>query len=131
MSPLAVNLITVAIGGGIGCAARALVRDLLLRRAVESWLAIVIINLSGAAALGGLAAFDAFSKGPLQPWTILLPAILAGWTTYSAFSIDVVLLWLRGRRSAAGACWFATIIGAPAIAIAAHTVVGWAREMMQ
>lgn len=119
MPPLAITMLTIATAGGVGCAARALARDLLLRRGIESWLAILAINLAGAAVVGMLYAQSAsMPKGSV----VAAAGFLSGWTTASAFSVDVVLLWWRGRRRAAALCWVATIMGTPLVALAGHAL---------
>ena len=44
---------------------------------------------------------------------------LGGWTTYSAFAMDVLSLWLRGRRRGAVVLWAVTIGGSSLLALAA------------
>jgi CrcB protein len=112
------HLLLTAITGGLGCGARALVRDACVRAGVPAWISIVVINVLGAAAIGA-----AMSAGLDQPWTTACAGFLAGWTTYSAFSVDVVLLWTRGRRLAAAICWTATLVGAPLAAWGVHVLV--------
>lgn len=123
MPSIYANLVIVGLSGGVGCAARAVVRDLFVRREVEAWRVIVGINVLGSAAAGVLFGLP-WNLGAVQ--VMALGGVLAGWTTYSAFSVDCVLLWQRGRSLQAFACWGATIVGAPIAALgsfAATTLV--------
>lgn len=120
MPPLAVNMLIVSFAGSVGCVLRALVRDALVRAHVEAWKAILAINLVGGIACGAVLALRVESGSRAS---IAAVGLLAGWTTYSAFAVDVVLLWRSGRRAAAAVCWSATLVGAPLLALATRAVV--------
>ena len=113
MSAIA-HLAVVASAGGLGCGLRVLVRDAVQRRGGRPWWAVCAINLVGALAMGAVMA------GVPGPWATVASGALAGWTTYSAFAMDAVQLWLRGERLSAAALWAATLAGAPAAAFAGH-----------
>jgi len=122
MSPLA-HLAAVAFCGGIGCALRVLARDALVRRGTHPWWSTCAVNLSGAMTIGLVAGSASGASPPLGPLTLAAATgLLAGWTTYSAFSMDVVQLWLRGARGHAIGLWAATIAGAPAAALAGGAI---------
>ena len=58
------------------------------------------INIIGSSAMGLVAGFLAFKAG--EGWTqnarlFLATGILGGFTTFSAFSLDAILLWERGE----------------------------------
>jgi fluoride exporter len=58
------------------------------------------INIIGSGVMGLVAGFLAFKAG--EGWTqnarlFLATGILGGFTTFSAFSLDAVLLWERGE----------------------------------
>jgi CrcB protein len=60
----------------------------------------LIVNVVGSFAMGVLAAWFAFKAG--EEWSqstrlFLTTGVLGGFTTFSAFSLDVVLLWERGE----------------------------------
>lgn len=64
------------------------------------------VNVVGSFAMGALAAWFAFRAGP--GWSqhlrlFLTTGILGGFTTFSAFSLDAVLLWERGALGLAAA----------------------------
>ncbi|MDF2114886.1 fluoride efflux transporter CrcB [Roseiarcaceae bacterium H3SJ34-1] len=62
------------------------------------------VNILGSLAMGLIAGWLAFRAG--ESWTqhvrlFLTTGILGGFTTFSAFSLDAMLLWERGQTSAA------------------------------
>jgi fluoride exporter len=64
------------------------------------------VNVVGSLAMGALAGWLALKAG--ESWTqpvrlFLATGILGGFTTFSAFSLDAVLLWERGQGGAAAA----------------------------
>jgi fluoride exporter len=64
------------------------------------------INAVGSFLMGALAAWLAFRDG--EDWTqparlFLATGVLGGFTTFSAFSLDAVLLWQRGDAGLAAA----------------------------
>jgi len=93
------DLVVIASFGGIGCALRVLVRDAMQRRGHHPWVAVAAINLLGSLAIGAVLA-GARVAGDAMPVHAVTAAtgLLAGWTTYSAFAMDVVQLWWRGER---------------------------------
>jgi CrcB protein len=71
------------------------------------------VNVVGSFAMGVLAGWLALKAG--EPWTqsvrlFLATGILGGFTTFSAFSLDAVLLWERGAGAAAGAYVVASVV---------------------
>jgi CrcB protein len=57
------------------------------------------INILGSLAMGLLAGYFAFENAPSQSLQLFLATgILGGFTTFSAFSLDAVLLWERGQK---------------------------------
>lgn len=125
------GIVLLAVAGAFGCVLRAWVRDALLRRFFATWWSVAVINLVGAfvmgMAAGGTQAL-ADAGGAWVPSAVL--GVLAGWTTYSAFTVDVVQLVLRGQRGQAAALWAVTLLGSPALAFAggalARTAAGGA-----
>lgn len=93
------NYLIVFLGGGLGAA---------LRHGVNLWAprllgggfpyATLIVNFTGSLAMGLLAAWFAFKGEAPQAWRLfLMTGILGGYTTFSAFSLDVALLYERGE----------------------------------
>lgn len=120
MSPAHVAIFAVA--GGAGCALRVAVRDAMMRRGVHPWWSTCSVNLAGALAMGAICAWIAREGTSIPPAVaVAATGVLGGWTTYSAFAMDVVQLWLRGNRASAVALWAITMAGAPLAALAASS----------
>ena len=70
------------------------------------------VNVIGGVAMGVLAGWLAMKAG--ETWTqslrlFLATGVLGGFTTFSAFSLDAVVLWQRGESIAAGAYVLASV----------------------
>jgi CrcB protein len=91
----------VFLGAGIGGASRHGV-NLAIARLLGTafpW-STLIVNVVGGLAMGALAEWMALKAG--AEWTqhvrlFLATGLLGGFTTFSAFSLDAVLLWERGQ----------------------------------
>jgi CrcB protein len=97
------NLAIVAAGGAIGASLRHLVGTLSLRLGGREfpW-GTLAVNLAGCLAMGlfiGVAARRLGLSNELR--LFVATGILGGFTTFSAFSLDVVTLWERGPSAAA------------------------------
>ena len=89
----------VFFGGGIGAALRHGVNIASARYFGTGFpFATMIENVSGSLMMGLLAGYFAFrSGGASSHWQLFLTTgILGGYTTFSAFSLDAVLLYERG-----------------------------------
>lgn len=93
----------VFIGGGIGAALRHSVNIAFAR-----WLRsdfpfhTLFENVSGSLVMGLCATYFALKSGSSQPVRLLLTTgILGGYTTFSAFSLEAVLLWERDQHGLA------------------------------
>jgi CrcB protein len=90
----------VFIGGGLGAALRHGVNLASARvwGTAFPWHTL-IENITGSLAMGLLAGYFAFKADPSsQHWRLFLTTgILGGYTTFSAFSLDTVLLYERGE----------------------------------
>ncbi|NQU70715.1 MAG: fluoride efflux transporter CrcB [Rhodospirillales bacterium] len=97
------TLFSVALGGAVGAASRHLVGGWL-----GGWLTglfggslplgNVAVNLIGSFLLGVLIEFSALSWSPSPDMrSFLVIGLLGGFTTFSAFSLEVVVLFERGR----------------------------------
>jgi CrcB protein len=97
------GLLIVFLGGGIGTALRHGV-NLLSARLFgttfpwHTW----IENVTGSLVMGLLAGYFALKGDASQHWRLFLTTgILGGYTTFSAFSLDTVLLYERGETALA------------------------------
>ena len=94
----------VALGGAIGAAARHLVNAATLRLFGPAFpLGTLTVNVVGGFLMGCLAGYLAMkATGGGQGIRLFLGAgILGGFTTFSAFSLEAVMLWERGALTAA------------------------------
>jgi fluoride exporter len=95
----AMNYLLVFIGGGLGASLRHAVNVLCARclGTAFPW-GTFIINISGSTVMGLIAGYLAFKGEASQAWRLfLMTGILGGYTTFSAFSLDAVLLYERGE----------------------------------
>ena len=95
----------VAVGGGLGSAARHAVNLLALRRFEHSavpW-ATGIVNLLGSALIGLLAGLIAGGHLRMSPSarTFVFVGLLGGFTTFSSFGLDTLTLVREGRMGLA------------------------------
>lgn len=99
------STLLVFLGAGIGGVLRHGVNLAALR-----WLGpgfpfgTMAVNIVGSAVMGLLAGWLALRAGegwPQQARLFLATGVLGGFTTFSAFSLDAVLLWERGDVVAA------------------------------
>lgn len=97
------HLLLVAFGGAIGAALRHLAGLVALRLfgAGFPW-GTLFVNVAGSLAMGILIAILARRSGTPQEVRLFLAAgLLGGFTTFSAFSLDVAVLWERGEAAGA------------------------------
>ena len=75
--------------------------------------ATLIINITGSTIMGLMAGYFAFKATGVwtQHWRLFLTTgILGGFTTFSTFSLDAVLLWERGSIVAGAAYVVASVV---------------------
>ena len=105
-SPLAASALVFA-GGGMGAVLRHQVG-----RALTGWLgpaamtafpwATLAVNVSGSLAMGLLAGWLARHGAGSEHWRLFLGVgLLGGFTTFSAFSLELMLLIERGQAGTA------------------------------
>ena len=106
------GFVVVFLGGGIGAALRHGVNLLSVRLFGTSFpYGTLFENVSGSLLMGMLAAYFAFKGDASQHWRLFLTTgILGGYTTFSAFSLEVVLLYQRGDLALAGLYVLASVI---------------------
>jgi fluoride exporter len=113
MNSILAGYFSVFVGGGLGAMAR---------HAVNRWgasslpaafpYATLIINVAGSLLMGVLIGWLTFRQTSAHPgWRLFLATgILGGFTTFSTFSLEVALLWERGRVLAMGAYVAASLV---------------------
>lgn len=110
-------LLLVMAGGAIGAGARHLTGRALLALAGPGWpWGTLTVNLLGGFLMGLLAGWLA-RHGTGEFWggdgarLLLGVGVLGGFTTFSAFSLDVVLMLERGELWPAGGYVAASVVG--------------------
>ena len=92
------KLVLVFVGGGGGAVARSLVGQQALRLLGPGWPAgTFTVNVVGGLLMGLLAGYFAHRGGTSQhAWTLFLGVgVLGGFTTFSAFSLDAMVMIQR------------------------------------
>ena len=95
----ALGVILVAVGGGVGAAARFMMADAIRARRPSgfpwgTWW----VNVLGSFAVGVIAGALLFAGGDVEKWRLLLATgLCGGFTTFSTTSVETVTL-LRGGR---------------------------------
>ncbi len=97
------NYLLVFIGGGLGSALRHFINVASFRvLGVAFPYHTFIINITGSTVMGLIAGYLALKGEASQPWRLfVMTGILGGYTTFSAFSLDAVLLYQRGETGPA------------------------------
>lgn len=112
------SYLIVFLGAGLGGAARHGVNvagDRLL--GVPFPFATMTVNIIGSLAMGLIAGYLAFKGEASQAWRLFLTTgFLGGFTTFSAFSLDVALLYERGALLACAA-YVAASVGISILAL--------------
>ena len=118
--------VLAAVGGALGALARwALAGALPSSPTGWPW-ATLLVNLTGCLLLGVLFAVLA-ARFPRSRWPrpLLAVGVLGGYTTYSAFAVEVVRMSGTGAFLTAGAYVAASVVGGVA-AVALGTLAGHA-----
>ncbi len=108
------GFLAVFIGGGLGAAARHGVNLAFAQGGAPRfpW-GTLLINVVGSFAIGLLAGWFALkAQLPQSLRLFLITGVLGGFTTFSAFSLEVGLLLERGQVLAAAGYVLASLVGA-------------------
>jgi len=107
------NLLIVMLGGAFGAGLRHLVGLVALRRLGPGfpW-STLTVNLVGGLLMGLLAGWLVKAGGTEQTRLLLGVGLLGGFTTFSAFSLEVALMIERGETGIALGYVLASVIGA-------------------
>jgi CrcB protein len=104
-------LVAVAVGGAIGAVARYAVDTAADRWGIAPTWATLLVNALGCALMGLLVAYVLAHPGRHLLWRPFLGAgVLGGFTTFSAFAGDAVLLTDEGAWAASAAYIVATLV---------------------
>ena len=97
----------VFLGGGLGAAMRHGVNVAAARTLGTGFpYGTLTVNVVGSLAMGLFAAYFAFKGDASQHWRLFFTTgVLGGFTTFSAFSLDAVLLYERGQSGSPLYMW--------------------------
>jgi len=118
------NLLYVLIGGAAGAGLRYEAGRLALRWAGTGfpW-GTFAVNLAGGLLMGLLAGAMAGAETAGRPlWLLLGVGVLGGFTTFSAFSLDMFAMLQRGEAALAAAYALASVCGALALLVMGYTL---------
>jgi CrcB protein len=117
--------LVVFLGAGIGGALRHGVNTAALRLGLTAFpYATLFINVAGSLAMGLIAGWFALRGETPALWRLFLTTgVLGGFTTFSAFSLETVLLWERGEVAGALGYVAASVIAALAGLVAGLWIV--------
>ena len=126
-----VNTLLVMIGGAAGAGLRyQLSRWCGALPAAAHWpVATFVVNITGGLAMGLLVGLLTRGDAGGEPWRLLLGVgLLGGFTTFSAFSLELVTMLQSGRLAASALYAGASVIGAvAALALGLTLGLGLAR----
>jgi CrcB protein len=109
------HLLLIAVGGAAGAAARHLVGQAALKWLGPGWpWGTLAVNVLGGLAMGLFVGWLAAKEPPFAPALRygLGVGLLGGFTTFSAFSLEVVLMLERRAWGAAGGYVALSVVGA-------------------
>ncbi len=100
----------VALGGAIGASLRYLTGVATIRAFGPGfpW-GTLVVNVLGSIAMGALVVILAQKSGTRYA-PFLMTGLLGGYTTFSAFSLDVLTIYERGQIGLAGAYVLASVL---------------------
>jgi len=108
-----VSTLLVFLGAGIGGVLRHGVNLVLLKSFGPGFpVGTLMINIVGSGLMGLVVGWFALKAGegwPQELRLFLTTGVLGGFTTFSAFSLDAILLWERGEALLAAAYVFASV----------------------
>ena len=108
-------ILLVMAGGAIGAGARHLTGRAMLAALGPNWpWGTLTVNVVGGALMGLLAGgLAARAQADGETWRLLLGVgVLGGFTTFSAFSLEVALMLQRGELGSAAGYVALSVVGA-------------------
>ena len=104
--------VLVFLGGGFGSVLRHIVNVLTGRLFGLNYpIGTFTVNVTGSLVMGLFAGYFAFKGDASQSWRLLLmTGVLGGYTTFSAFSLDTMLLYERGMMGSAALYAIASVV---------------------
>ena len=110
------NTLIIAVGGALGSMARYGTGRLMLGFLGAAFpYGTLAVNLIGCLLMGIISGVFAFKEQSGQWQLFLATGIMGGFTTFSAFSLDAVLLWQRGQAGLAISYVLISVLGGLAL----------------
>jgi CrcB protein len=106
------NWLLIAVGGALGAVVRAGVVQMLVRFSPSWPLGTLVVNTVGCVLIGMLAGAGIIRGSP--PWALLATGVLGGFTTFSAFGLDVHDQMVQAHWGGAALYMVLSLIGAVA-----------------
>jgi fluoride exporter len=105
------SFVIVFVGGGLGAALRHGVNLLVSALTGANFpFGTLAINVLGSFLMGVIVGYFTFQGASTQHWRLFLTTgILGGFTTFSAFSLETVLLYERGQPATAAVYVLASV----------------------
>ena len=105
--------LAVAAGGALGSVARYVLNQLLQPAGARFPVGITVINISGCLAIGLLAGLIGSSRIVMSPTArdFAVVGILGGFTTFSTFGLDTMLLMRSNSPGTAAANVLVQVVG--------------------
>ena len=119
------TIILVGAGGAVGAGLRyaSIVAAVTLFGAAFPW-GTLFVNLAGSFVIGIAAALVRHLGDVTPAWqAFLMPGLLGGFTTFSAFSLDIFTIIERGQNWAAAAYILASVLGGLGALVAGFALV--------
>lgn len=105
------SYLIVYLGAGLGGALRHFVNVTAMRLGEPTYIGTLAINVSGSFVMGLIAEYFALrSHLPQDLRLFLTTGIIGGYTTFSAYSLEAVLLYERGQLAIAAAYIAASVV---------------------
>lgn len=115
-------LLQIALGGALGALARVGVTTLLTRVLGTGfpW-GTAVVNVAGSFLMGAVLVLVFRNEEMARHAPLIGPGFLGGFTTFSAFALDALVLAERGKVLAAGAY----VLGSVAVSLVAVALGAW------
>lgn len=123
MNSFALSLL-VALGGAAGALSRYWIGQGVVRAlgAPAPW-ATLIVNVLGCGLAGAFFAWASVRQDSSSLHALIMVGFLGGLTTFSAFSLDALALWLRGQERIALIYVIANVVLSLAAVVLAFVLV--------
>lgn len=121
---MGLNLLLVMLGGAIGAGARFAVGQVVaVRFGSGAAISTLTVNILGGLAMGMLAALLARGTSGEAARLFIGVGLLGGFTTFSAFSLDMWQMLERGQPGSALAYALVSVVGALAAFAVGHILM--------